>query len=204
MKPRKINSGDSKIRILGFVRHEMDSREMKKAKAGRKKTRMYFDPVGENVIENLVARRFRPHNEYRKVAGDIFEKIGLDPEMKFHWDRYAGCAMCPCSPGFVLEGDFNHDIWVDYALPSQVREIDGFVIVNEKEKLAPEMFEGFVINGQVVEEVAGLTVTTTKEAKPLVAQVEGLEIAGQSVAKVSVPKPSNRNSKGQFQKKVAV
>lgn len=145
MKPRKINSGDSKIRILEFRRDPMESIEIRRS-SGQKKSRMYFFPQGENVIESLITRNFRPHSEYRKIAGDIFEQLGLDPKMKFHWDQYAGCASCPCSPGFVLEGDFNHDIFVDYALPSQVTEAGGFVEVNKKKAPVVATFEGFVVN----------------------------------------------------------
>ena len=175
MKPRKINSGDSKIRILEFRRDSMESGELRRAKLGQKKSRMYFFLRGEGLFENLLNRRFRPHVEYRKIAGDIFEQLGLDPKMKFHWDRYAGCAMCPCSPGFVLEGDFNHDIFVDYAIPSQVTELDGFVLVNKKEEPAPETFEGFVINDQVTE----------------------------NIVKVSEPKTPSRDSRGRFLKEVS-
>jgi len=148
MKAREMNSKDSKIYIVGFDRRMMDSHELRKAKLGLKKSRMFFFPMGETIIENLVSRRSRPHNEYRKVTGDILDKLGLDKDMKFHWDQKAGCT-CGCSPGFVLEGDHNHNIFVDYADPSQVIEHDGIIEVRKPKVEVPpfDLPEGLELAG---------------------------------------------------------
>lgn len=183
MKAREINSGDSKIFIVGFERRVMDSHELRKAKLGQKKSRMFFFPMGETVLENLAERRNRPQNEYRKVTGDILDKLGLDKDMKFHWDTYAGCAQCPCSPGFVLEGDHNHNIFVDYADPSQVIEHDGIVEVKAPEIVTPpfEMPEGLELVGDAdydYERVGELVIAREKsEQMPELELPEGFEIA---------------------------
>jgi len=139
MKPRKINSPESKIRVISIEREAMEVEDLRKAKNGLKKSRMFFFLSGSEMstLENP------PHREYRKIITDILETLGLDPEMKFHWDRLAGNAAEPTLPGFVLDGDFNHNICILYADAEeaegqpkedvQVVKTDGFVIFQPKE-----------------------------------------------------------------------
>ena len=70
----------------------------------QKKTRIYFWRSRETLIENFARRFTDPSREYRKFLPEVFEKLGLPAETVAKWNRYAGCTMCPCSPGFILEG----------------------------------------------------------------------------------------------------
>lgn len=40
--------------------------------------------------------------ELQKVVS-IIKKIYPDKEFKVTWDRYCGCSMCPCSPGYRIK-----------------------------------------------------------------------------------------------------
>ena len=85
--------------------------------------KMYIFIQDESVMENLLNRRTRPYNEYKKTIipkvldsisktdPDLFERI---KNLKWGWDRYCGCSMCPCSPGFIGEGEYyeSTDIYV--------------------------------------------------------------------------------------------
>jgi hypothetical protein len=77
------------------------------------KTRMYFfdDRVQETVGEQLVNRRSRPFAEYRKMLPAIFEAFKL-PQLTAKWSQRAGCNMCPCSPGFVLDGHRGAEFYI--------------------------------------------------------------------------------------------
>jgi hypothetical protein len=88
---------------------------------GQSKTRIYFRIEDETVMENFVNRRTRPYNEYRKLIPQALKQLGLSPEqisnMKFSWSKKAGCTMCPCSPGFIVEVGYNeklngNNVWV--------------------------------------------------------------------------------------------
>lgn len=67
------------------------------------KTRIYIDVADESVWDNLLNRRSRPHLEYRKLLPQILEELGLAADTKVRWSQHAGCSMCPCSPGFVIQ-----------------------------------------------------------------------------------------------------
>jgi len=43
------------------------------------------------------------------VAKQAIEHIGLPKNTKYYWDDYAGCDMCPCSGGVVIEHEHEHD-----------------------------------------------------------------------------------------------
>ena len=85
--------------------------------------KMYLFINDETVIENLINRRNRPYNEYKKlIIPKVMESISkTDPDLfqrlkdvKWGWDRYCGCSVCPCSPGFIGEGAYHEptDIYV--------------------------------------------------------------------------------------------
>ncbi len=76
--------------------------------------RIYIRPDGETVMENfLEGRHNRPYKLYKaEVLPQLFRKLGLD-NVKAGWSKKAGCTMCPCSPGFIVnEGDVPFDIHV--------------------------------------------------------------------------------------------
>lgn len=85
--------------------------------------KMYIFIESESIMENLQNRRTRPYNEYKKtIIPKVLESISkTDPDLfgrikdlKWGWDRYCGCSMCPCSPGFIGEGGYyeSTDIYV--------------------------------------------------------------------------------------------
>ncbi len=82
------------------------------------KTRVYAFTAGQTILENLFARGTEPHREYRK----LFTGHAALEEFAAHspkWSRHAGCSMCPCSPGFILndclltEKHVPYDIFID-------------------------------------------------------------------------------------------
>lgn len=78
-----------------------------------KQTRIYVWPQGESILENLENRRQRPYTAYKKeVIPAVLEKMGLPADTKVRWSQYAGCS-CPCSPGFIVDGDSRRDVHVD-------------------------------------------------------------------------------------------
>ena len=78
-----------------------------------KQTRIYVWPQGESILENLENRRQRPYTTYKKeVIPSVLEKMGLPADTKVRWSQYAGCS-CPCSPGFIVDGDSRRDVHVD-------------------------------------------------------------------------------------------
>jgi hypothetical protein len=78
-----------------------------------KQTRIYVWPQGESIMDNLMNRKQRPHTTYKKeVIPAVLEKMGLPADTKVRWSQYAGCS-CPCSPGFIVDGDSRRDIHVD-------------------------------------------------------------------------------------------
>ena len=76
------------------------------------KTRIYVSPEGENIMENIMNRRQRPHTFYRKeVLPKLFSQLGWSANTKVKWSQFAGCS-CPCSPGFIVENTYGRDICV--------------------------------------------------------------------------------------------
>ena len=76
-------------------------------------TRVYIFPKGETLMDNLINRKQRPYTTYKKeVMPAVLEAMGLPSNTKIRWSQYAGCS-CPCSPGFIVEGDSRRDVFVD-------------------------------------------------------------------------------------------
>lgn len=79
-----------------------------------KKARLFVDAGNFNLLEDLENRCRRPHTAWKAPALEALARIGLFPT-KASWNQRAGCSMCPCSPGFILEGvpeARRFDIWV--------------------------------------------------------------------------------------------
>ena len=109
--------------------HRSDRKLNRNTRSGRpnwkdydKAPRVYVQPKGESILENLENRRTRPYNEYRKVVADkALAELGLSSDTHtLSWSQYAGCS-CPCSPGFIVKAKkgtrFTHalpkaDVWV--------------------------------------------------------------------------------------------
>ena len=75
--------------------------------------RIYVHLDGETIMQNIQDRRDRPYNVYKKeVLPKLFSVLGINPE-KVSWSQKAGCSMCPCSPGFIVQSrDIPYDIHV--------------------------------------------------------------------------------------------
>lgn len=87
-----------------------------------KRNKMYIFVKKETIIDNLINRRSRPYDEYKKniipkVMEIIKEKYPetyeLVKDSKWSWKQNCGCSMCPCSPGFVASTEGNMNIFVD-------------------------------------------------------------------------------------------
>lgn len=73
-----------------------------------------------DVMESLMNRKRRPYNIYKTMihSSGLKDVISLD---KLSWSQHAGCTMCPCSPGFILnhqsvmidgESHYKWDAWL--------------------------------------------------------------------------------------------
>ena len=71
-----------------------------------KKPRIYFFIEDETIFDNLMNRRSRPYDEYRKLLPKVFKKAGIKADTKARWSQRAGCS-CGCSPAFIV--DIGHD-----------------------------------------------------------------------------------------------
>lgn len=71
---------------------------------------VYVYVKGESVIEQLYARKHRPHQALRPIVKAELEKHGIKGTLR--WSQRAGCS-CPCSPGFlIINGDIGNDYWI--------------------------------------------------------------------------------------------
>jgi len=123
-----------------------------------RKSRMSVHVKNEDVFENMVNRRNRPVDEWRKILRDrVFPKVGL-PRTGMKWSQYAYCS-CPCSPAFILPG------WFDANGPIEKQswdtcdftvEIDFAIIVESSASLIDKL-EASVRAAQVASHVENLT-----------------------------------------------
>lgn len=67
------------------------------------KSRVFIWPKNESVMDNLVNRRDRPHDAWKRFAEKAAALFDVQAD-KISWSQKAGCA-CGCSPGFVIHGD---------------------------------------------------------------------------------------------------
>lgn len=74
--------------------------------------RLYVWPDDESFAENFVYRATRPWRVYRKMLPAIFKHFKLPETTKASWSKNAGCSMCPCSPGFILDYMGSYDLCV--------------------------------------------------------------------------------------------
>jgi hypothetical protein len=81
------------------------------------KSRLYINTKNETILENLANRRSRPTQVYKSILPDIFQALGV-PVKPVRWSQYAGCT-CPCSPGFIIEGDYGMDYWITVEMKNE-------------------------------------------------------------------------------------
>ena len=93
--------------------------------------RIYVHFGDFNLVEDLMNRTRRPYTEYRKfIESVVWPTLGWDTiAPKIGWRKNAGCNMCPCSPGFVVQSDFwrpverigeHFDMWITIKTPDFV------------------------------------------------------------------------------------
>lgn len=76
-------------------------------------TRVYVSPKNESLMDQIQSRRQKPSVTFKKLVIAELREAGYNGKVRY--SRYAGCKMCPCSPGFVLEsslGDAPCDVWL--------------------------------------------------------------------------------------------
>lgn len=80
-------------------------------------TRVYVQPSDYSVMEHLVNRRNRPWKAWKPLVQAELADAGYTGRVR--WSQYAGCKMCPCSPGFVIDrvlmDEVTHapiDVWI--------------------------------------------------------------------------------------------
>ena len=77
-------------------------------------TRVYLSFPQESILDNLVNRHSRPWSALKPLVEAELREAGYAGRVR--WSKHAGCKMCPCSPGFVLDGNLDYseplDIWV--------------------------------------------------------------------------------------------
>lgn len=70
-------------------------------------TRVYVNPSNYSIMENFLNRTNRPWKLWKPLVEKELKDAGV--QGKVRWSQYAGCKMCPCSPGFVLEDAIRDD-----------------------------------------------------------------------------------------------
>ena len=110
--------------MFEITKLEVRKRTRNRAQGGgvmNAKTRVYVFTEGESILEDFGNRTSRPSKLYRKhvmplVVDKLFPNrkatFKKSDKPKFYWNKYAGCSMCPCSPGFVMETHYGHDVFV--------------------------------------------------------------------------------------------
>jgi len=87
------------------------------------KNKIYMWPE-ETVFENLVNRRSRPYNEWKKeviplvmdwLKTNMPNHYNALKDSKWGWRKNCGCGMCPCSPGFVSDNEGCITIHVNFS-----------------------------------------------------------------------------------------
>jgi len=94
----------------------------RKGEPQKYKNKLYVWVADETIIDNLLNRRSRPYQVYKKeVIPMVMEKIKKKypdyyeqlKDAKWSWNKNCGCSMCPCSPGFVSDISGYFDIHID-------------------------------------------------------------------------------------------
>jgi hypothetical protein len=82
-------------------------------------------------LENLGNRTSRPYQDWKPLVIKQLADMGIEYS-RVRWSQKAGCSMCPCSPGFVVD-DARYtdgrrvtglDIWLTLAAEGAVKTTD--------------------------------------------------------------------------------
>jgi len=74
----------------------------------RDPSRVFLSFEGETIIDDLNNRVSRPYTIIKPLLIEKLKAEGI-PFEKLRWSQKAGCRDCPCSPGFILEGNYGKD-----------------------------------------------------------------------------------------------
>jgi hypothetical protein len=83
---------------VNTVRHDQ-TRGLKNRHLGR----IYWWFENETILEHLVNRHSEPYKVIKPLVKQWLTENGYT-FTKLSFSRKAGCGMCPCSPGFIVEG----------------------------------------------------------------------------------------------------
>lgn len=76
-------------------------------------SRVFVD-FGEDVWTHLANRRSRDYTTLKPLIAAKLTELGIE-FTKIRWNRYAGCSMCPCSGGFMIERENKYsEVGIDY------------------------------------------------------------------------------------------
>ena len=100
------------MEIVSVGMHENNTKEMgqhAQARERNKAMRLYINlEQPETIMENLMNRTSRPYKEWKKMVIPALQNMGFTDEdldgIQIKWSQKAGCTMCPCSPGFIIQG----------------------------------------------------------------------------------------------------
>lgn len=108
----------NEIKIVKFEKTPFD-REWKKNQQSSDTpmapSRVFPSFVGESVFAHLENRRKRPYTEMKPLVAKALTDAGIE-FTKISWNRYAGCNMCACSGGFIIEGHKGQDFWAEITI----------------------------------------------------------------------------------------
>jgi len=96
---------------MTYEKFEITDRTTRNAgKVGQ--TRVYVSPSqNESVMDHLINRHNRPWQDWKPVVRQALLDHGIEPKT-ISWNCHAGCTMCPCSGGFILDRYYGPDIWI--------------------------------------------------------------------------------------------
>lgn len=97
------------VMIKNEVTRSYSSKPTQRSDKPYAESRVFID-FGENVWEHLQNRRNRPYNTLKPLVLAALRDSDV-PVNKLRWSRYAGCSMCPCSGGFIIEGSYGKDYY---------------------------------------------------------------------------------------------
>lgn len=66
-------------------------------------SRVYVTVEGESFWDDFANRTTRPHTLWRPLVLQALKENGVEFK-SIRWSNKAGCKMCPCSPGFIIQG----------------------------------------------------------------------------------------------------
>jgi hypothetical protein len=98
-------NGSVKLDRRGFNKDHTEYKET---------TRIYLSYPLESIMDNIINRRSRPWKALKPLIEAELRDAGYTGRVR--WSKHAGCKMCPCSPGFVLDTNLDYsapvDVWV--------------------------------------------------------------------------------------------